>query len=228
MRTPEGRLRHSWKKGDARINGYLDDHTHLIEGLLELYEATFQPRWYVAARDLAEVTIRHFSAPAGFYDTSDDHEALILRPKELEEGAIPSGNGMAATVLLRLAGLAVQPRYSDLARRSLAQVESLLGQYPIGFGQWLIALEYALCHPKEIAIVGEPDAPDTKALLEKSAAGYHPGRIVALGPPDAGSPEVELLESRGQTDGRATAYVCVDFTCLPPVTEAGELEAQLA
>ena len=127
-------------------NGYLEDYTHLIEGLLELYQTTFNPRSYLAVRELAETMIEYFSAPTGLFDTSDNHETLIVRPRELQDNAVPSGNGMAAFVLLRLAGLASAPRYAELARRSLRQVQPLLAQHPLGFGQWPIALDYALSH----------------------------------------------------------------------------------
>jgi uncharacterized protein len=227
LRTPEGRLRHSWKEGSARVNGYLADHSHLIEGLLELYHSSFAPRWYLAAKDLAEVMIHHFGAPSGFYDTSDDHETLIVRPRDLQDNAVPSGGGMTATVLLRLAGLAAQPRYMELAQKSIGQVESLLAQHPLAFGQWLIALEHALSHPREIAIVGEPGAADTRALLRVCTDGYHPSRTIALGNSGEASPLVELLEGRTPVDGHAAAYVCVDYTCLPPVTEVSDLEALL-
>jgi hypothetical protein len=226
--TPNGRLHHTWKAGIAKVNGYLEDYTHLIEGLLELYQTTFESRWYLAARELAEGMIEHFSAPdGGFFDTSDDHENLITRPRELQDNAVPSGNAMAATVLLRLAGLAVEPRHTELAQRSLSQMGSLLGQYPLGFAQWLIALDYALSHPREIAIVGYPQASDTHALLNVCIAGYRPHQIVALSAPDAEAPPIPLLQDRSPLDGRATAYVCVDFACRPPVTEPAVLQALL-
>lgn len=227
LRTPDGRLLHSWREGNARVNGYLADHTHLIEGLLELYQSDFDPRWYVAAKGLADMMVAHFNGPAGFYDTSDDHESLIVRPRDSQDNAVPSGNGMAATVLQRLAALAVQPRYAEAAQESLGRIEPMLAGYPLGFGQWLIALEQAVAHPHEIAIVGEPGAADTNALLRVCTAGYHPGRTVALGRPGTEAPDVELLEGRPPVKGRAAAYVCVGYTCLPPVTEASELEALL-
>ena len=228
LRTPQGRLLHSWREGVARVNGYLSDHTHLIEGLLELYRSDFDPRWYVAAKGLAEVVLAHFSAPDGFfYDTSDDHEALVVRPREVQDNAVPSGNGMAATVLQQLAGLAVQTRYMEPVQQSLGQTEALLARHPLAFGQWLIALEHALSNPRDIAIVGEPEAEDTRALLEVCATGYHPDRTIALGKPGAGADRVELLEGREPIDGRATAYVCVDYTCLPPITEIAELKTLL-
>jgi uncharacterized protein YyaL (SSP411 family) len=225
LRAPNGRLRRTWKDGVARGNGYLADYTHLIGGLLELYQATFDPRWYSAARDLADVMIERFSAPdaAGFYDTSDDHETLITRPRELQDSATPSGNGMAALVLQRLAGLAVEPRYAEMARQSLASVQVLLARYPLGFAQWLTALDYALSRPREIAIVGDSNADGFEALLEAATAGYHPHQIAASGD----SAEIPLLQSRQPVDGQAAAYVCVDFTCRPPVTDPADLRVQL-
>jgi uncharacterized protein YyaL (SSP411 family) len=98
LRQENGRLLHSWKDGEARFNGYLEDNAYLIEGLLEQYQATFDAQWFVAAQELAETMIAHFSASAGtFYDTSDDHEALITRPRDLQDNATPSGNAMAVT-----------------------------------------------------------------------------------------------------------------------------------
>jgi len=225
LRTPEGRLVHTWKDGRAAFNGYLEDYAHLVEGLIELYQTTFDPRWYTAARELAEAMIEHFSAPVGFYDTSDDHEDLIVRPRELQDNAVPSGNAMAAFGLLRLGGLALEPRYLELARASLGSVQDLLAQHPLGFGQWLIALDYALSRPREIALVGAPGAPDTRALVEAAFDGYRPHQVVALGAADGAPPSVPLLEGRKSIDGRATAYVCVDFACRAPVTEPEGLRA---
>jgi uncharacterized protein YyaL (SSP411 family) len=236
LRNDKGRLWHTWKAcpeqgrrdGVAKINGYLEDYTHLIEGLLELYQTTFDPRWYQVARELAEVMIEHFSAPdGGFFDTSDDHERLITRPRELQDSAVPSGNAMAALVLLRLAGLAVEPRYVELAHRSLGTMQPLLAKYPLGFAQWLIALDYALSHPREVAIVGAPQASDTRALLDVCTTGYRPHQIVALGAPDVEASAVPLLQGRGQIESHATAYVCVDFACRAPVTDPEALQALL-
>lgn len=227
LRTPEGRLYRTWKDGVAGVNVYLEDHTHLIEGLLELYQTTFDPRWYVAARELAEMMIEHFRAPEGFYDTSDDHEALIVRPRELQDNAVPSGNGMAAAALLKLAGLSNEPRYAELAHQALARMQPMMAQYPLGFGQWLQALSYALSQPQEIAIVGEPDNDDTQALLSVVRDGYRPFQVVGLGAPGTESPAVSLLRDRGLLDGRAAAYVCRNLTCQAPVTEPEVLRALL-
>jgi uncharacterized protein len=220
LMTADGRLYHTWKAGEARINGYLEDYAYLIDGWLELYQSTFDPGCYVAARELADVMIEHFQAPVGFYDTSDDHEELIVRPRELQDNAVPSGNGMAALALQRLAGLAVEPRYLELARAMLKPMQEMLARYPLGFAQWLSALDYMLSHPREIAIVGDPGAADTQALLDVCfEGGYRPHQILALGGSETEPAVVPLLQGRNQIDGQATAYVCVDFTCRAPLTE---------
>jgi uncharacterized protein YyaL (SSP411 family) len=245
LKTDEGRLLRTWKAcpeehpepvegqrrntGEAKLNGYLEDYSYLIEGLLELYQTTFDPRWYEAAHELAETMIAHFRAPdGGFYDTSDDHETLITRPRELQDNATPSGNAMATTVLLKLAGLAVEPRYGELARKSLVQLQGTVAQYPLGFGQWLQALSYALSSPREVALVGEPSAADTRALLSVLRKGYRPHQVVALGDSDGKTPVVPILRHRTPVDGLATAYVCVKMVCQPPVTDPAGLAALVA
>jgi len=240
VRSPEGRLYHTWKvcperepkahsrrDGVAKINGYLEDYTHIIEGLIELYQTTFDPRWYLAAKELADAMIEHFGAPeAGFYDTSDDHETLITRPRELQDNATPSGNGMAALVLQRLAGLAAEPRYAELAHHNLRAIQPLLTRYPLGFAQWLVALIYTLAHPREIAIVGDATAKDALALLA-AIGGYRPHQAVAVGQPGVGTITVPLLENRRRVEGRATAYVCFDSVCQAPITDPAALRALL-
>jgi uncharacterized protein YyaL (SSP411 family) len=222
----DGRLWHTWK-GGAKINGYLEDYTHLIDGLIELYQTTFDPRWYGAANDLAEAMIAHFGGDGVFYDTSDDHETLIVRPRELQDNALPSGNAMAAWILLRLGGLAVEPRYVEIAHTLLGPMQGLLAEYPLGFGQWLCALDYALARTYEVAILGDRDARDTQAMLAAYNGAYRPCQVVALGP--SGAMDVRLLQNRDQVEGRATAHVCVtgqkQNLCLPPVTEVQEVVA---
>jgi uncharacterized protein YyaL (SSP411 family) len=236
LRQENGRLLRTWKAGEARLNGYLEDYACLIQGLLELYQSTFEPRWFVAAQELAETMIARFQASdglqpqpetqlpgnaggiAGFYDTSDDHETLVTRPRALQDNATPSGNAMAVTVLLKLAGFTNDLRYVEIAHRALAQMQSMMAQYPLGFGQWLQALAYALSQPREIAILGRHDSADTQALLSVVRDGYRPFQVVALGSPDMQPRAVPLLRERGLVGGRAAAYVCRDFACQAPVT----------
>jgi len=227
-----GRLLRTWKAGEVKLNGYLEDHASLIEGLLELHQITFEPRWFVAALELAETMIAHFGASgdsaspggiAGFYDTSDDHEALVTRPRDLQDNATPSGNGMAVTALLKLGGLTQELQYVDIAHKALAHTQPMMSQYPIGFGQWLQALTYALSEPWEVAIAGDPESADAQALLQVVRVGYRPFRVVALGAPDRHASPVPLLEHRSLLDGQAAAYVCRGSSCRAPVTDPGAL-----
>ena len=164
----------------------------------------------------------------GFYDTSDDHETLITRPRDLQDNATPSGNAMAATALLKLAGFTNELRYVDIAHQALAQMQPMMAQYPLGFGQWLQALAYALSQPREIAIVGDSaTVADTQALLSVVRDGYRPFQVVALGAPDPQGAAVPLLKDRRLVAGRAAAYVCVNFTCRIPVTDPDALRLLL-
>jgi uncharacterized protein YyaL (SSP411 family) len=236
LRQKKGRLLRTWKAcpegtegtGEAKLNGYLEDYSYLIEGLLELYQTAFELSWFLAAEELAETMLEHFADSEGtLYDTSDDHETLITRPRDLQDNATPSGNAMAATTLLKLAGFTNDLRYVDLAHQALAQMQPTMAQYPLGFGQWLQALAYVLSKPREIAIVGDPDSTHTQALLHVVRDGYRPFQIVALGAPEAQPPTVPLLQDRGLVDRQSRAYICQAFACQAPVTAPAKLQAQL-
>jgi uncharacterized protein YyaL (SSP411 family) len=241
-----GRLLRTWKDGQAKLNGYLEDYAYLIEALLELYQTTFETRWFIAAQELAETMLAHFQASeSGFFDTSDDHEALITRPRDLQDNATPSGNAMAVTALVKLAGFTNDTRYLDIAHQALAPMQSMMARYPLGFGQWLQALSYVLSEPRQVAVVGDPQAADTRALLDAARSGYRPFQVVALGSPgglqlarerqlpsnaadSVGSiTAVPLLEDRGLVDGQAAAYVCRGLMCQAPITQPQALAARL-
>jgi uncharacterized protein YyaL (SSP411 family) len=236
LRGEDGRLYRTWKSGpeqgeaagQARLNGYLEDYADLAEGLLALYQADFDPRWYTAARQLVEAMTVHFTAPGGgFYDTSDDHEDLIARPRDLQDNATPSGNAMAAVVLLKLAGFTADTGFAGRAHESLAQLQSVMAQHPLGFGQWLQALSYTLAGPREIAIVGDPQAKETQTLLDVLRGGYYPFQVVALGVPGPQLPNVPLLRHRDLVDGQAAAYVCRNAVCQAPAVSAEALGREL-
>jgi uncharacterized protein YyaL (SSP411 family) len=228
MRTPEGRLWRTWKPGHAaKLNGYLEDYAHLCEGLLALYQTTFDARYFVAARDLVEQMIAHFVAPDGlFYDTSDDHEALVTRPRDVQDNAVPAGNSVAATVCLKLAALTGEGRYTQLAEAGLRSLQGVLGQHPTAFGQWLLAQEFVLDGGLEVALVGDPVADDMQALLEVLHGMYRPAMVTALRRSGEQSP-IPLLDERVAINGQATAYVCHHFACQRPVNQADELRKQL-
>ncbi len=225
----DGRLRRSWKDGRASHDGVLEDHTHLAEGLLALYQATFEERWFVAARELMERVLARFADPAGgFFDTADDHERLIARPKAVQDNALPSGNAMAATVLLRLAAFTGEGRFRTAAEEALGLVVGLVERYPTAFAQWLVAMDLAARPMDEIALVGAPDDPQLAALLRVVRGRFRPQAVLAAARPEAtpGS-AVPLLRERPQLGGRATAYVCHGFACQRPVTSPEELGGQL-
>ncbi len=225
LRRADGRLLRSWNasRGDARLNAYLEDYANLIEGLLALYESTFDERWFSAARELADTMLAHFDDErGGFFDTSDDHETLLTRPKSLDDNAVPSGNAMATTVLLKLAAFTGDQRYADAAVRALRTVQRALTAAPLGFAQWLSALDFLLAQPKEIAMVG--DVSSASDLLKVVYDEYRPNQVVAVGQEDSAIP---LLRGRTQLNGKATAYVCKHFTCQLPVTEPADLAKQL-
>ncbi|MFO7532101.1 MAG: thioredoxin domain-containing protein [Candidatus Limnocylindrales bacterium] len=227
LRTDDGRLLRSWKDGRARHSGTLEDHAHLADGLLALYEATFEERYFVAARELADLILERFSADeGGFHDTADDAEALFARPRSLQDNAIPSGGAMATTVLLRLAAFTGEGRYRSAAERALAPVLDIAGRHPTGFAQWLLAYGLASNPIDEIAIIGQPDAADTQALLAAACSRYRPGQVIAVSA-DPASTAVPLLRDRSMVDGAATAYVCRGFACRQPTTDPDALARQL-
>jgi uncharacterized protein YyaL (SSP411 family) len=223
----EGRLGRSWKDGRASGQGVLEDYANLADGLLALYEATFDERWFTTARSLADSILDRFSDGAGgFFDTAIDHEQLVTRPKDVQDNATPSGGAMATFVLLRLAALTGESRYRVAAERALATTTPYMVRYPTAFAQWLQAADLSLAPVAEVALVGEPGDPATRDLLEVASGGYAPNRVVALRTADAPT-SIPLLEDRTMLKGRPTAYVCRDFACRLPVTDADALAEQL-
>jgi uncharacterized protein YyaL (SSP411 family) len=222
LRDPDGRLLRTWKDGSGRLNAYLEDHAFLLEALVTLYEASFDPRWFAAARELADTTIERFadSEHGGFFETATDHEALVARRKDLEDHPIPSGNASMAYGLLRLAALTGEHGYGARAEGVLRLLHPLAAQHPQAFAHLLQALDFHLSPVREVALAG----PDTGPLERVVRAAFRPHLVVAGGDPDG----VPLLEGRGAVEGRAAAYVCEGFACKAPVTEPAELEALLA
>jgi len=226
----DGRLLRSYKDGIAKGKGYLEDYASLIDGLLALYEATFQRRWLEEARALADAMVELFwvESEGVFYDTGRDHEALLFRPRDVFDNALPCGGSMAAEVLLRLGLLTGESEYARRGGGSLRPMHQLMFRYAIGTAHWLCALDFYLSTPKEIAIVGPRNDPATEALLAEVFGRYLPNKVVVGA--DSGSsppPEIPLLEGRGTRQGRPTAYVCQHYACQEPVTDPEALAGQL-
>jgi uncharacterized protein len=217
----EGRLFRSYKDRRARFNGYIEDYACLIEALLSVYEATFDPRWLKAAQELAESSAPKFwdSQGGGFYFTSEDHESLIHRPKEFYDNATPSGNSTAANAFLRLWKFTGEDRWANYSISILQNTAELMEQHPSAFPNMLCALDFYLGNPKEIVIVGDSGEEDTAELLNEVFRIYCPNKVVACG--ESGG--LFLLQNKPQVSGRATAYVCRNFTCGLPVNSAEAL-----
>jgi uncharacterized protein len=221
----EGRLLRSYKDGRARFNAYLEDYACLIDGLISLYQATFDIRWIRAAQTLSESMVSKFwdSHGGGFYFTPDDHEALIHRPKELYDNATPSGNSTAAYALLRLSKLTGEERWADYSNAILQNLADLLPRQPLAFPNMLCAMDFSLSRPKEIAVIGDP-ASEAKAFLKEIFHTYCPNKIVACGMDG----DLPLLKDRPQMDGMATAYICRNFSCSLPIKSVETLREELA
>jgi uncharacterized protein YyaL (SSP411 family) len=226
MRTPDGRLLRTFNAGEARLNAYLEDHAFVLEALLTLYEATFEERWFAAAREIADTIVDRFADPAngGFFSTSDDHEELVARRKDLEDAPIPSGGSAAAFGLLRLAALTGEARYEEHAVSHLRLLHEIAPRHPTAFGHLLQAIDFHLAPVREVALAGEPAGVAALAGVARSA--FRPHLVLAGGAGDGGS-AVPLMEGRTPVDGRAAAYVCEHFACLRPVTSPDELRALL-
>ncbi|KPV50545.1 thioredoxin, partial [Kouleothrix aurantiaca] len=163
-----------------------------------------------------------------FYDTADDHEALVVRPRDTGDNATPSGNSAAAEVLLRLAIIFDEPTYRARAATILGSLAAFLARYPTGFGRYLAAAEFALAAPHEIALVGTPAAPDMQALCAVIFQPFRPNKVVVQRDISGPAFESPLLEGRAQLGERATVYVCHNYACQLPVNEPEALAAQLA
>ncbi len=241
MRTDDGRLLRSWApasltggSAQAKLNAYLEDYANLADGLVELYQLTFDLRWLQAARDLADAMIDLFwdQRQGGFFQTSHDHEGLIVRPKEVVDNATPSGNSVAADVLLRLHALTGEERYYTHAEATLLLLRDGMARQPLAFGHLLGALERAISRPQEIAIIGAPTDLRTRGLLTVVRNRFLPHTVLAGAASNREAAKaattVPLLADRMQIDGQPTAYVCEGFACQMPVTESDALERQLA
>ena len=229
MVTDEGRVYRTYKDGLARINGFLEDYACLAGAFLELYQSTFDPHWYVLAQMLIDNALAHFRAPdGGFFDTPDDGESLIARPRNLQDNAIPAGSSSMAKALLMQAAFSGSADYEQAARETLAPLDAAMRQVPQAFGEALAAADMLVRGLQEIAVVGDWNDDRTKVLLTEIFADYRPNAVAALSPTDVeGEHTIPLLSYRTMQDGEPTVYVCRQFACQLPVTTPGALEGLL-
>src|SRR5215203_2119592 len=227
----DGRIHRSYKDGRARFNGYLEDYAMVADGLVAVYEATFETRWLVEADALMGAVSELFwdEGRRAFYDTPADHEELVTRPRDVYDNAAPSGTSVATEVLLRLGLFLDRADYRQRAEDILEELAGGMEKVPGAFGRLLCALDFSTSEPREVAIVGVPEAADTRALLDEVYSTYLPNKVVAgcdTDDEEAGG-LIPLLAQRIAREGKATAYVCVQYACQTPTTDTQELARQL-
>jgi hypothetical protein len=231
MTDGRGRLHRSWKDGRASLNGYLEDYTCVAEGLVALYQATFVLRWLVEADRLLGVVHDHFwdHATGAAFHTSDDHEQLIVRRKDFFDNAEPSGNSAYVAAALRLARLRDRPDYAERAETVFRLIRHPMLTQPTGFGHLLSAFDFYVRPSQEIAIIGIPDDPATQALCRVVYDRWLPDAVMTGCAPDDADAQafIPLLRDRPLVNERPTAYVCRNYVCHLPTTEAEELGEQL-
>src|SRR5271157_19385 len=229
MRDPAGRLLHRFRDGEAALHAHVDDYSFLIWGLLELYEAGFDVRYLESALTLNNDFMAHFwdAGGGGLYFTADDAEELLVRKKEIYDGATPSGNSVAALNLLRLARITAN---ADLEHRAELLARAFSGnikQFPSAYTQMLVALEFALGPSYEVVIAGRAGSDDTHAILRKLRQVFVPGKVVLLRPMEEDSPAITGLSGytakQVSLDGKATVYVCANYQCKLPTTESDKM-----
>jgi uncharacterized protein YyaL (SSP411 family) len=223
---PSGKLKHSWREGKTTNEVFLEDYAALILGLLELYQTDFNNKWFISAKELTDEMIELFEDPnGGFFDTSKDGEQLLLRPKDVQDNATPSGNALACEALLKLAEFTGEGKYRDQAEKALRLVVGMATRYPTAFGRWLSAADMALGNTKQVAVAYEAGGQDeAEKLIRVVQSQFRPNVIVAASayPPPDDAPA--LLKDRPLKDGKATAYVCEGFVCKNPVTSPEDLK----
>ena len=224
----DGNLRRTWRAGQVGNEVFLEDYAALILALLDLYQVDFDNRWYHTAYCLTGQMIESFRDPTGgFFDTPGTGETLLVRPKDLQDNATPSGNALAAEALLKMAAFSGNEEWHVTAETALTLVAGLLADYPTAFGRWLSAAAFNLYPTRQVALVGDISGPGARQFLHEINTKYRPYTVVAASPPPAPEGSPELLSRRNQIDNRTTVYVCEGFVCRQPLTTLHDLKTQL-
>jgi len=233
LRTSDGRLLHRFRDGLASIAATVDDYTFIIWGLLELYEATFDAKYLNYALKLNCQLLNHFwdDKEGGLFFTADDAEELLIRQKEIHDGAIPSGNSVCLSNFLRLARITGDSSLENKATAIINTFSGRIDQMPNAFTQFLAAFDFTLGPANEVIIAGDINKKDTKEMLGALRKSFVPNKIVIFRPDGSSPPEIEKIASYIKTyqsiGGRATAFVCSNFTCQLPTSDPIKMMALL-
>jgi len=229
LRDEDGRLLHRYRDGEAGIKANVDDYSFMIWGLLELYETTFKSEWLRHALILNDQMVTHFwdESHGGFYFTPDDGEKLLVRTKEIYDGAAPSGNSVAMLNMMRLARMTGDTAYENKAEDIGRAFSSTVVPAPMAFTQLMSAVDFAVGPTFEVVIAGGRDSDDTRLMLQALRQTYLPDTVVLFRPVDNEKDDiiqmVSYLKDMKEVNGKSAAYVCVDFACSRPTTDGSEM-----
>ncbi|KXK12084.1 MAG: hypothetical protein UZ14_CFX002002438 [Chloroflexi bacterium OLB14] len=225
---PNGKLCRAWRDGKTTKEVFLEDYAALILGLLELYQTDFDNKWFAAAKELTDEMIEKFSdANGGFFDTTNDGENLLIRPKDIQDNATPSGNALACEALIKMAEYTGNGKYRELAEKSLTLITSYVLRYPLGFAKWLSAMQNVAGNMKQVAVIGEAGEEKFEEMKKIIQSSYRPNIITAAAPYPIKENSPALLNDRIMIQNQATAYVCEGFVCKQPTNDVNILQEQL-
>lgn len=221
----DGRLLARYRDGESAFNAYLDDYSFLIWGLIELYKATFEPIYFKKAIDLTDKVRELFldQDGGGFFYNGFDAEQLIARPKEIYDGAIPSGNSVMTLNLLHLAAFTGDSELEELSTRQINSFSDIVAEHPMGYSYFMTALLFAIDSTTEVAIVGKRNDSKVMDMLRIFQQKYKPNTVLVFKPEDEELSQIEKLipfiKEKKTVNGQAAAYICRERVCQEPVTE---------
>jgi uncharacterized protein YyaL (SSP411 family) len=229
LREEDGKLLKRYRNGEAGLPAHLDDYAYLVWGFLELYEAVFDPVYLKRAIDLNQMMLSKFwdDQNGGLFFTTEGQEDLIVRKKEIYDGAVPSGNSIAAFNLLRIGRMTASPELEEKARLIGSAFSDQVTSVPMGYTQLLSAMIFGLGSTYEVVITGDADGDDTKSMLNALNSTYIPNKVTLFRPSDEKGSIIdglaEYTANQNSIDGKATAYVCKNYTCSAPTTDINEM-----
>lgn len=231
MVNHDGRLLRTYKDGKAKLKGYLEDYSFLADAFMSVYEVTLNIDWLNQAIKLSERMLDLFwdENDGLFYDTGTDHESLLIRPRDIGDGAIPCGNSMASYVLFRLSAFTGEDSFKDKAIINMKSIGDFMIRSPHGAGQWLAALDFHSSATAEIAIIGPLCTNKARNLFSEAHQAYLPNKIVAGhdGRSNGTTSRIPLLLDKPMLNGLTTAFLCDNYVCKSPVTEPDDLRSQI-
>jgi len=233
LRREDGRLFARYRDGETAHLAYVDDYAFFIWGLIELYQTSYNPKYLALSLEFHQDMVDLFwdEKEGGLYLYGHDGEKLITKPKELYDGAVPSGNSVAALNFLRLADLTGDEKIAELADKQLNAFGGTVSQSPPGYAYFLMAVYFAENPTTEINIIGDLNKKETSDMLDIINKGFNPERLVAVKMPGSSGEEIcrliPIIKERDTVDGKTTAYICENFSCQPPTTDIKKLEILL-